>query len=218
MKIEVAKFYENKTRTYLLPCLVDYGLNFQMKFNQLYKFAVGIHDSSLNYNSITEDSLIYILFDKELSRKYFSDFINWLKGQPYFVTDYVAGTELDSRKHMVVLRIPDNHEKTYEAFVKGQYSKMYTDEEKVKYFSEAHRKKALNVLNRTYDALLDYVHLANIIFDHNLSPTDCKDHNEYEFPLSPMEEIFNYQDNLDDRTFNSKYEKAWIEMHKLLTS
>lgn len=212
MKLDIGKFYKNKTRLFLLPCLLENGSEFQMRFNRVYKFAVGIHDTSLNNHNITEEPLIYILLDKELSRMHFTEFINWLKSQPYFVTDYVSSPDLNSRKHMVVLRIPSLYYDAYQSFMSGRYSKMYNEEQKNLLFREHHRKEALKVLDRTHDALLDYVNKVNATFKHNLTPEDARDHNEYEFPLVPQYEIFNYTNSVNDRQFNKNYNKSWMEI------
>lgn len=212
MKLEIGKFYSNKTRTFLLPCLLENGPEFQMRFNRVYKFAVGIHDTSLNNHNLTEQPLLYILLDKELSRMYFTEFVNWLKSQPYYVTDYVSSPDLSSRKHMVVLRIPELYYNAYQAFMSGKYSEMYTEEQKNVLFREHHRKEALKVLDKTHDALLDYVNKVNSIFEHNLTPKEAEEHNEYEFPLIPQHEIFNYTNSVNDRQFNSKFNKSWMEI------
>lgn len=212
MKLEVSKFYKNKTRLFLLPCLLHNGPEFQMRFNRVYKFAVGIHDTSLNNHNLTEEPLIYILLDKELSRKYFTEFINWLKGQDYFVKDYVSSPDLSSRKHMIILRIPKLYHNAYQAFMNGRYSEMYTEEQKVLLFKEHHRQKALKVIDKTHDALLDYVQQINAIFEHDLTPAQAKEHSEYAFPLIPQHEIFNYSGTVDDREFNKNYNKVWMEI------
>lgn len=212
MKLEIARFYENKTRLFLLPSLFDYGKEFQIRFNRQYKFAVGIHDTSLNLHNKTEQALIYILFDKELSKRYFSEFIDWLKSQPYYVMDYVSSPDLNSRKHMVVLKIPERHQSDYEHFMSGRYSQMYSEKDRNDYFKKYNKDKALKVLDKTHDALLDYINMVNSTFDHKLTPEDAKDHNEYHFPLSPQEEIFNYTGSVQDRTFNKKVNKSWMEI------
>lgn len=210
MNLEVGKFYENKTKIYLLPCLTAYGENFISRFNKMYKFAVGIHDSSFHGHKITEDSLFYIMFDKVYSKPNFQSFLNWLKNEPYYVMDYVSGSELDSRKHMIVLRFPEKYEEAYAAFLKGHFSKMFTEEDKNLLFKEEHRKKALKVLNKTEDALLDYVAFVNREFEYSLTKENCRDHGEYSFPNIPIQEIFNYSEH-KSKEFNTKYAKSWIE-------
>lgn len=216
MQLEVGKFYENKTKIYLLPCLTAYGETFINKFNQLYKFAVGIHDANLHGHVMTEQSLFYIMFDKVYSKPYFQLFLNWLKNEPYYVTDYVSGIELDSRKHMVVLKFPEKYEVAYSNFLKGHFSKMFTNEDKELLFKEEHRKKALKVLNKTEDALLDYVAYINREFEYSLTKEECKSHGEYSFPCFPIQEIFNYS-KTSSKEFNTKYNKSWIEISSTIS-
>ena len=61
MHIEIGKYYVNKTRRFLLPCLKGHGEDFVSKYNSVFKLAVAIHDTLLDHSKKSEGRSIYIL-------------------------------------------------------------------------------------------------------------------------------------------------------------
>ena len=208
MKIEISKFYENKTKKFLLPALKAYGKDFEVRFNNIYKFAVGIHDMTIQGHPDTKQDLIYIMIDTKFTPIKANSFLNWVREQKYYVKDYVSGSQLDSRKQMVVLKFPLDYMTAYKMFLQGKYSKMYTSEQKLNLFKG---RRALEVFNKTDDALKDYVHHINVMFEYTITEEDVRDHADYSLPNFCEEEIFYYAEG-DAVFFNETRDKTWIEM------
>lgn len=210
MQIESGSLYMNKTWLYLYPCLKFYGEELRTHLNAFLKIAVGISDHNLNIANI--NSSIYILIDTEPKydaiakvnyKTHFSDFLDWVKYQPYYVTDYVFEELKYSGKHMVVLKLPSKHEATLLSFIQGRYSGMYSKAELDLYFKlithkdkdheikhNARVKKVLNVLTRNKECLEDFVKDVNKRFATTVTVEDFKDA-EIDYPPVLEEETFN---------------------------
>lgn len=122
-----------RTWRYLYPSLKLYGQELIQQLNYFMKIGVGISDCNADH----ADDAIYILLatsmkgldDLQLKkyRERLNIFLNWLKNQPFYITDYVYNTSELSGKHMIVLKIP--RQSIYSNFIKSRYSLMYTNSE-----------------------------------------------------------------------------------------
>ena len=144
MEIEIGKLYINRTVKYLVPGLSFYGPTLKTKLNLVFKLAFGIHDTLLDGSHLEGQKNIFILVDKLVRPDLFQNFMDWVKHQEYYVTDYTydAIMESHSRKHMVVLAYPPSMGDSYDKFLLGKYSKMYTKKEILTYFSEENKVEA----------------------------------------------------------------------------
>lgn len=194
MNIELGKLFSNRTSKYLVPALNYYGPTLKTKLNLVFKLAFGIHDSLLDGSHLEGQKNIFILTDKLVRPDLFQNFMDWIKHQEYYVTDYVYDSILEnhSRKHMIVLAFPPLLEHAYDNFLLGKYSKMYTKTEIVQYFSEENKVPAKNVLTRAYMAKLQFTQLIKKEFDVVLEEQDFKNEVfEYDIPPIKEEEFFN---------------------------
>lgn len=214
MQIQSGKLYENRTWKYLYPCLRSYGSTLKSYLNTLYKLSVGIGD----YNIDVEEQLcIYILIDTNIVtpqtslvnyRENIASFLDWFRFQPFFVADYLFDSEEGKEKHMLVIKIPNSHIKTYQKFIKGKYSEMYSSKEILEYFPyisldnkeievKINNKAKIirSILNKKSDYLPVFQKQLNEEFGVNCSLNDLKDH-ELDFPPDLKEEIFNYKKEL----------------------
>lgn len=191
MKIEIGERYVNKTWRFLMPTLKGFGDTFIMKFNPVFKLAVGIHDTLLDGSVFSDGRNIYILCDKLVQEKAYNDFYNWVKFEPYFRTDYCPESNITkSRKHMIVLEIPEIFHGAYDKFVKSEYSNMYSKEHIQILFSSSERKADFDILMKSGNAYDNLIRNANKEFG-----TTVTSFNEYpehlELPLKASEEVFN---------------------------
>lgn len=208
MNIEIGKYYVNKTWRFLLPCLRGYGDIFVTKFNPVFKLAVGIHDTLVDNSNISIGKNLYILCDKMINEKQFYDFLDWIKYQESYVADYCPDSEiLKSRKHMIVIKIPDMFNEAYDNFLKGHYSFMYLESELKLLFSDNIRKKEYDVLSRNPIIVEEFAKKVNEEFKTKISKHDLKNA-ELELPLKKEEEIFNCRKN-ENVFFNDKIDKIW---------
>ena len=194
MEVEIGKLYINRTVKYLVPALLFYGPTLKTKLNSVFKLAFGVTDSLIEGTHLEGQKNIFILIDKAVRPDLFQNFMDWVKHQEYFVTDYTydAILEANSRKHMVVLAFPQPLEDAYDKFLKGKYSLMYTKEEVISYFSEDNKIEARQVINKTRDAKAKYINLIKDTFNTQLEPQDFLVGSwEYDLPPNKEEEFFN---------------------------
>lgn len=194
MEIELGKLYINRTAKYLVPGLGFYGPVLKTKLNLVFKLAFGINDTLLEGSHLEGQKNIFILVDKLVRPELFQNFMDWVKHQEYYVTDYAydAIMESNSRKHMVVLSYPPSMEDCYDKFLIGRYSKMYTKEELTKYFAEETKAEARGVFQKTALAKSNFVSLIKETFGTQLEPKDFSVGSwEFDLPPNSKEEFFN---------------------------
>jgi hypothetical protein len=187
MKIQLGSVYTNKTKKYLLPCLIEYGEKFEEKFTNLFKLAIGIGDCTLIDMGIVIEHSIFILIDTKFSRKGFKDIIGWMKSQNYYKFDYPFDDLHTGHLHMLVIKIPEKYELTSQEFIYGNYSKMYELKDLNELFSD--RKKELDVFNKDSQMLVTFIDKINEMFKTNVSYEGWE--GEIELPLTDEEEYFN---------------------------
>lgn len=208
MHIEIGKYYVNKTWRFLLPCLRGHGDVFIRKFNPVFKLAVGIHDTLLDNSRKSDGRSIYILCDKLVNKIAFDEFLNWLKYQGYYIADYCPDSEiLKSRKHVIVLKIPEVFSDAYDHFLQGNYSLMYLEQDLKLLFSNPARQKEYDILSRNSKIIEEFTKKVNDEFGTTVESEHFKNA-ELELPLKKIEEIFNYKEN-DTIFFNEKINKIW---------
>lgn len=209
MHIEIGKYYVNKTWRFLLPCLRGHGDIFVSKFNPVFKLAVGIHDTLLDNSKKAEGRSIYILCDKFADRIAFDEFLEWVKYQDAYIADYCPDSEiLKSRKHVIIIKIPEVYNDAYDHFLQGNYSLMYLEQEIKLLFSNSTRQKEHDILSRNPKIIDDFVKEVNNEFKTNVKSHDFKN-SELELPLKKTEEIFNCCKDTDSVFFNEKKDKVW---------
>lgn len=195
MNIKIGEYYVNKTWRFLMPCLRGHGDEFVRKFNPLYKLGVGIFDSYAQGQPWTKGNNIYIMIDKLYQPKQVNDFLDWVRTQSYYKFDYCPDADvLSSRKHMVVIEIPNMFNDAYNHFLQSSYSTMYLENDIKLLFSNVERQPEAKVLRRDSSILDDYIKKVNEKFGTTLVKSDFQ-MSEYEFPLENKEEIFNYSGN-----------------------
>ena len=194
MDIVIGKLYVNRTVKYLVPGLGFYGSTLKTKLNLVFKLAFGIHDTLLEGSHLEGQKNIYILVDKLVRPELFQNFMDWVKHQEYFVTDYTydAIMESHSRKHMIVLAFPPTMGDCYDKFLLGKYSKMYTKQEINDYFDGENKAAARHVLCKTMFAKNQFKLLVKETFNVLLEEQDLlKGSWEYDLPPNEEEEFFN---------------------------
>jgi hypothetical protein len=194
MDIEIGKLYTNRTLKYLVPALNFYGPTLKTKLNLVFKLAFGIHDSLLEGTHLQGQKNIFILVDKLVRPDLYQNFMDWLKHQEYYVTDYAYDSILEhnSRKQMIVIAFPPKLADIYDKFLLGKYSLMYTKEEINTFFGDENKAEARHVLCKTLFAKNQFKILVRETFGTILEEQDFLVGSwEYDFPPSAEEEFFN---------------------------
>lgn len=199
MDIRFGELLANKTWRFLVPTLRGYGDVFLDKFNtQVFKLAYGINDKVVEGMPILLDKRpLFIMCDKGVLSKEFAGFLNWVRYQPYYITDYQADTNMkNSRMHMLVLSIPEEYNTAYDKFCMGLYSEMYTPSQLDRLFSDKETEQ-YKILARTAEYGSVFLGKLDEIFNVQMTGQERQEFlktAEYEFPysLDGKTEIFNY--------------------------
>ena len=212
MQIEIGKRYDNKTWRFLFPCLRGHGDIFATKLNPLYKLAVGIYDYTCLGQEKFNGKNIFILLDMYSQNKLCMDFIEYVKYQPYYVTHYCPDADfVNSRKIMIVVSIPQGFEDSYDDFIRGNYSQMYSDEQLRILFANPDRKRDYNIMTKNSEYEPYFFECVNTEFgvkcSHGYFDFPIR---EFELPPKMKEEIFNYPDTENQTKFIEQKDKIWI--------
>jgi len=194
MQIEIGKLYTNKTVKYLVPALNYYGPTLKTKLNLVFKLAFGVYDSLLEGTYLEGQKNIFILVDKYVRPDLYQNFIDWVKHQEYYITDYAYDSILEhnSRKQMIVLAFPPTLADAYDKFLLGKYSLMYTKTEIQTFFGEDNKALARHVLTKTHYAKLEFIVKVKETFGTVLEQQDFLEGSwEYDLPPNSEEEFFN---------------------------
>lgn len=190
MRIDINEFLQNRTREYLLPILrFSYGAGLRAKLQSPFKLAVGVGD---DYDKQPEHRAIYILFKTTVFKEHFLSMLTWIRNQPFFIKDYPYDDMVSGNKHMVVIAIPPQYTETYDHFINGQYSKMYTREDVDRLF--AYDTDTYKVLTRKPEAFDKMIAKLKVLYGDNITvvASDLED-GQLDLPITRDEEIFNFK-------------------------
>lgn len=188
MKIQIGQIVLNKTKKYLVPCLKEYGQEFEKQLNSVYKVGIGLGDIVLIKNNIIYEQHVFILIDTKIATNHFKYFINWIKYQNMYEDDYCYDNISNGQFHMVIIKLPENCYKPAQMLRKSQFSNMFTQEQLEKYFKEKPKEKAILVKDHKYR--IEYTKELNKIFGTTIKPEELE--GELDFPLRKEEETFHY--------------------------
>lgn len=181
--------YPNKTRKYLLACLKEYGDEFEKKINSVFKVAVGIGDIVVDNKSEKKyERHIFILLDSTVAKKFFIEFMEWIKEQPMYEDDYVYGNINKSTYHMVVLLFPEKYYDSFQTFKQGKYSEMFKDPKDFDMFNSY--PEAKKVFIKEHDYRIVFTERMNTIFNSNVHHSEWE--GELDFPPTAKTEKFNH--------------------------
>lgn len=209
--VQNGSIYINNTRKYLAPLLQTYGDEFMKHIKQCHIISTSIQDYGINTKEECKkiDPNIYILFDVNgpmkfghyvdlnRSRLLFNETLHFFQQHPAFVYDYPYDSTRDGNKHVVVIKVP--HQKKFNLFMKGEYSKMYTQEEMdkliLKYSNSDNEKKDIktdvySVLSKDPEYFDKFAERVYEEFGTRIN----NDGREYDYPISLRKEILRYND------------------------
>lgn len=197
MQIVKGNLFINKTVKYLFPALQVYGTSLAERLMHLGILAIGIHDSVLDDTPYEENRKLCILIDRSVNPRIYEDSLNWITYQSYYLVHYSYGGIM-SYYTMIVLSYPEQYTSSYDKFLEGKYSEMYSKEDVEKFFPTTNsknpvllaREHAREVITGRLKAKQQFAIALNKAFNTNLDPKEIE--GEYDFPLSKEQEIFNY--------------------------
>lgn len=200
--------YKNRTLKYIWPALnsSNFSNDVNNALNGLHKLAVGIADYNYNQGKDYGEDTLYVLFDINgrmkynkyaniaASRKFFAQFLDRVKTEKSYVTDYAYDDVMLGHQHMVVFNL--NIKDIVSKFIAGEYSKMYTPEQIDKWITKIKMINGTEYLTETYQILAKdptYTRMfqKKIAEEFNTSVM-VEQPMEYDFPPFLNEEIFNY--------------------------
>lgn len=197
MKIEFGKALDNKTWRFLIPCLKGHGSIFVEKFNNdVFKLAYGISDTVIQDAKILEGKRpIFMMIDTAVLPRQVSNFMEWIRYQPYYITDYAADIN-NPRLQMLVIEVPQEFQTAYDKFCVGLYSEMYTKQQLDYIFEDKKDTEPYQILSRDPKYSNIFLKKVEDQFSVRMKGIDKQvfiSTAEYEFPysLDSEHEIFN---------------------------
>lgn len=203
MQIQSGKLYENRVWKYLYPCIKGHGATLVNYLSSFVKLAIGIGDSSIR----VKDNCLFILIQTSIKtgtitqrkdyRDNFIKFLDWVKYQNYYVKDYIYENKDEAETHMVVLKIPEEYTESFNMFVEGSYSKMFT-EKQINYLfplvednnnpslmkRNERISSARSVFSKKPHRLEEFKNIVNKEFHRAETVREDYKDAEYEFPIS----------------------------------
>jgi len=190
MVIEIGLQYTNKTLSFALPLLRAYGTEFVDKLSSIFKLGVGIGDDTIKDKYIKERPL-FILINNHFQPEKFEVFLDYIKSHSSYITHYSYNVEF-YQTTMFVLRTPETYKDAYDAFIRGEYSKMMEDDEEISLFYD--KTTIANICKRSELHKTAFIKQLNKDFNTKISDLDIEDY-QVEYPLKSREEIFNCDPN-----------------------
>jgi len=199
----------NKTRLYLVQQLQHYGEQFVEFFtkNNITTFAIQDYGFNITEESRKIDSNVYIVFDVngkkkagnyidvQSSRIVFQNTLQYYQNHPAYVTDYCYDSNRTGHLHVIVVKLP--FPEKMKLFLKGAYSKMYSQTELQNWFVKEITEKVMienkllsvkkitnqwGVLTKHPDYKKEFIETISNEFGTKLDVNDVNDH---EFDISP---------------------------------
>lgn len=187
MKIRIGQFTKNRTNNYLRTLLRTFGQDFKNKFEATFKVAYGVGDFTFVKNGVEYDQHLFVLFDTKIFPVQFIDWLEFIRDEEYYETDYVFDDITKGRLHMVVLRLPDSIQDCLHHFYQGRYSKMYDLEQIPHFFPEDTENKKIVIKDNDYKN--EFVNHINEIFNSTVHPSEYE--GELDFKPDIKDEMFN---------------------------
>jgi hypothetical protein len=188
MKIQIGAIQMNKTKRFLYPCLKQYGIEYERKFNSIFKVAIGVGDivfkETKNYNY---EQHLFVLIDIAVCKPAFKEFIEWIREHQSYEEDYAFDDINKGRLHMVVIKLPEQYYKAIHMFRKSQFSKMYNMKQINDFFDNNLDTKKILVKHHSYK--IEYTKKLNEKYGTTIQPNEIQ--GEFEEPINPEEELFN---------------------------
>jgi len=183
-----SNFIKNRTWLYLVPFIRFFDDKFINYFNSICKIQFGIYDQNMRIKKTLEKNCLYILVNKSINKESFLTFIEEIRKNKYYVTDYPYKNDFFGEKQMVVIKIPGRINDKFMFFIDGLYSKMWNEKEKTLLFKNDN--KVFSILNRNSTSKSDYMKTLKKEFNVNEVNLPIK---EYDVQPKYSEEVFNYK-------------------------
>lgn len=178
--------FENHTKKYLVPSLKIYGQSFAEMFSKLDKVAFGLGDYIAEICGSIFKEVIFILVK---INPYLQYVINRLKQMNIYEYDYCFDNLLFGKYHMIVINFPSIFRGSFEQFLQGNFSKMFSKEHITALFSN---EDTINIFQKNILAKINFRVKIEKTFNIILSEFETIDWKEYDFPISKKQEYFNY--------------------------
>lgn len=115
----------NRTRLYMSPILNAVDNKLPGKINLTNISMWGTNDIIYAHN---KEYLHYCLFILHKVNEHLGAYIQYCKDRSYFVDDYIFNLR-DTNYHMSVIKLPRTWKKSYDCFINGKFSEMFTDKQ-----------------------------------------------------------------------------------------
>lgn len=202
----------NQTRKYLVQQLITYGVEFManLRKNNILVYAIQDYGINKTEGSRKIEPFVYMLFDVNGHKKYgnylnvhnsrneFAKSLQFFQKHSSYITDYCYDSNKTGHYHVVVVKLPFVEKFHY--FMKGEYSKMYSEQEIDQWFIKnivkKENKKEVSYLTDQYSVLShnsDYYEIfKQQVYEEFGTILDGDKTVEYDFPPHFNNEILRY--------------------------
>lgn len=181
----------NRTMRYLSPILHTYPVVFQSELNKN-KFNLAVCDVDY-YKSTKKQFQSYLFLQFRTNQK----LIDCCRQIRYYVDEYPLNLE---DKYVVVLSVPEEFEKSYQHFLMGQYSKMYSKSQlekiKVRQILNGNINGTYLVLTKNPAAYEEYCQVIKALYKSSHYP-DKENVEEFDIPPRINQEVINFKNNIE---------------------
>lgn len=197
MEVRYGKKFENRTSRFLLPAIISgHGKIFKLKISDIYILATGLDDRIIwdnkKYDFLSERRPVFILIDKFINKRKVEDFLYWLKFQSFYLGEYPI--DMAGRAYMIIIDTPEAFHISYDNFILGRYSEMYTLDQLDELFKDREDETYLILIKDTSKLLPKFVKKLEETFNTTLKYTDfITAEMDLPYKLSEKDEIFNYE-------------------------
>lgn len=182
-------YFLNKAGKYLAPSLLLYGDEFMSNFLSLEVMSYGLDDKSIPQTEAYVRPLFVLC---KVNRPY-SNALNYFQRFHGYITDYYFGAVESTQYVMLVLKLPEEVEESYHNFLLGNFSKLYTAEQRLVLFAK-NENKALDVIMRTSTGAEFFKEMIDNFYNTKVTDDDIIDA-EFDLPLDMEAEVFNFNLN-----------------------
>lgn len=186
----------NRTERYLSPVLNTFPKTFVAEFNKAIHLLEGFYLYDVDYYKAKRwkepKPFLFLKYKKDKDLKWF---LQHARGSKWYQDDYPLDL---SSKIGVLLKVPPDFHPAYDHFIKGSYSKMYTEAEQRKVGINPIRNGNVNmtwaVMNKDMVALDYYKEVIRVVYATNHTANNPE---EYDIPPTINLEVLNWEKDID---------------------
>lgn len=169
----------NRTKKYLSPIfLIEKDIS--RWYRRVYKKGVFIFPE--------KDNTILLVIDKTINPENIRKLTNAFQDNNWTINI------IEKKKEMLIyVTLPKTYNKAWKAFINGEYSKMFTEEQLKEIFPTQSKTEIFLILTKDDRAIKNLSNLLDQEFSTELTYEEMKEFKEYDIPSKAFEEVYDYE-------------------------